>query len=125
MFSSCSPTLALAAGLSSPAIVAVPRWQALCVPYAGGRYYAPAILAYLALLLWSACADPSRSWRRLSRATLAVVLLIGLPVDWRVQPRADLDFAHQAELFEEAAPGTEVRIPIPPGWKMRLYKHER
>ena len=117
--------LALAAGLSSPAIIEAPRWQALCTPNAGGRYYASAILAYLAGLLWSASADPSPRWRGLSRATLAAVLLIGMPVDWRVQPRVDLDFAHQAELFDEAAPGTEVRIPIPPGWRMKLDKHER
>jgi len=115
--------LALAAGLASPAIVEVPRWQALLTPNAGVRYYAPPILALLALLMWSACADPSPRFRRLSRLALAAVLLVGMPLDWRVAPRVDFDFAHHAELFDAAPSGTEVRIPIPPGWRMKLYKH--
>jgi hypothetical protein len=116
--------LALAAGLTSPTIKATARWEALCVPNAGGRYYAPAILAVLALLLWSACADPSRSLRRMSRALLATVLLVGMPLDWWVAPRPDLDFARHAELFAIAPPGAVVQIPIPPrGWRMTLHKH--
>ena len=102
----------------------MPRWQALLVPNAGIRYYAPPILAWLAVLLWSACRDPSPAFRTLSRLTIAAVLLVGMPTDWRVAPRVDLDFARQADLFAAAPPGTEVRIPIPPmGWRMKLYKH--
>jgi hypothetical protein len=115
--------LALAAGLASPAIVDVPRWQALLTPNAGIRYYAPPILALLALLLWSACADPSPRFQRLSRLALAAVLLVGMPLDWRVAPRIDFDFLRHARRFDAAPPGTKVRIPIPPGWRMKLYKH--
>lgn len=115
--------LALAAGLASPAIVHVPRWEGLRIPLAGGRYYAPPILAWLASLLWSACRDPDVRVKYASRAALAAVLLIGMPLDWRVAPRPDLDFAAHAARYEAARPGTVVRIPIPPGgWEMRLKK---
>ena len=52
------------------------------------------------------------------------MLLIGLPLDWRVAPRPDLEFARHAERFERRRPGKKIRIPIPPeGWKMHLWKH--
>jgi hypothetical protein len=116
--------LAFTAGLSSPAIVQVPRWEGLQVPGAGIRYYAPPILAWLAVLLWSAARDPSALVKYVARATLAAALLIGMPLDWRVTPRPDLDFATHAARFAAAEPGTVVKIPIPPtGWEMRLRKH--
>ena len=116
-------TLALGAGLASPAIVHVPRWDGLLVPGAGIRYYAPPILAWLAVLLWSAARDPDGRVKYAARAALGAVLLIGMPLDWRVAPRPDLDFAAHAARFAAAEPGTLVRIPIPPvGWEMRLRK---
>lgn len=115
--------LALAAGLASPAIAHVPRWDGLRIPGAGVRYFVPPILAWLATLLWCASADPDVRVKRLSRAALAAVLLLGLPLDWRVAPRPDLDFAAHAARWDAAEPGTIVRIPIPPaGWEMRLKK---
>jgi hypothetical protein len=115
--------LALVAGLTSPAIVHVPRWEGLLVPGAGIRYYAPPILAWLAIMLWSAAHDPDARVKHVARALLAGVLLIGMPLDWRVAPRPDLDFATHAARFAAAEPGTLVRIPIPPaGWEMRLRK---
>jgi hypothetical protein len=115
--------LALAAGLASPAILYVPRWEGLRVPGAGIRYYAPPILAWLAVLLWSAARDPDRRVKCVARSALGGVLLIGMPLDWRVAPRPDLDFATHAARFAAAEPGTLVRIPIPPaGWEMRLRK---
>ena len=115
--------LALAAGLSSPALAHVPRWEGLRIPDAGVRYWAPPILGWLATLLWSACADPDARVKQVSRAALAAVLLIGLPLDWRVAARPDLDFPSHAARFDAAEPGTVVRIPIPPaGWEMRLRK---
>ena len=116
-------TLALAAALWSPVLSAVPRWDGLRLPNVGIRYVAPPILAWLAVLLWSACADPSGRARLGARLTLAAVLLIGLPSDWRVAPRPDLDFPRHAERFERRRPGKPIRIPIPPeGWKMKLWK---
>jgi hypothetical protein len=116
-------SLELAAGLASPAIAAVPRWEGMRIPGAGIRYYAPPILAWLAVLLWSAGRDPDRRVKLLARASLAGVLLLGLPLDWRVQARPDLAFASHAARYDAAAPGTVVNIPIPPvGWSMRLVK---
>lgn len=115
--------LELAVALASPAIGGEPRWESMRVPEAGIRYYAPPILAWLAILLWGAARDPSPAARLLSRATLGAVLLVGLPLDWRVEPRPDLDFAAHAARYDAAPPGTEVTIPIPPrGWTMTLVK---
>ena len=117
-------TLALAAALWNPAIGMPERWQAMRVPNAGIRYYAPPILAFLAVTLWSACADPDRRFRLAARAVLTAVLLVGMPLDWRVEPRADLDFPSHVARFAAAPAGAKVRIPIPPvGWRMILYKH--
>jgi hypothetical protein len=116
-------TLALAAALSSPALDAVPRWDGLRLPYVGGRYDAPPVLAWLAILLWSACADPWPRARRLARLALAAVLLVGLPLDWHVPARPDLAFVRHAARFEDQPPGAQVAIPIPPaGWTMELRK---
>lgn len=117
-------SLALAAALSGPALDAVPRWEGMKLPYVGGRYYAPPILAWLAVLLWAACADPVTHVKQLARLALAAVLLIGMPLDWVVPARPDLEFARHAERFEHRLPGKTIGIPIPPaGWKMRLHKH--
>jgi len=115
--------LVLAAALLSPVVGAAPRWRTLELPGVGGRYYVLPILAWLAVLLWGACADPRPGARWLARLALAAVLLIGLPRDWRVAPREDFHFPDQVARFASAPPGTLVRIPIPPaGWHMALRK---
>ena len=71
----------------------------------------------------AACADPAASARDTARLALVAVLLIGVPLDWRAAPRADLEFPRHAERFEQRRPGKRIRIPIPPeGWKMKLVK---
>jgi hypothetical protein len=51
------------------------------------------------------------------------VLLIGLPLDWRVPAQPDLDFAQHAADFALRRSGKRVAIPIPPaGWTMHLRK---
>jgi hypothetical protein len=115
--------LALAAALLNPVVEPPPRWATLRLPGAGIRYYAPPILAYLAATLWSASADPSARWRWLSRALLLTVLLVAMPLDWRVGPRVDLHFADEAARYAAAPRHTRVSIPIPPsGWSMTLRK---
>jgi hypothetical protein len=115
--------LALAAALLNPVVEAPPRWATLRLPGVGIRYWAPPMLAYLAATLWSACADPSARWRWLSRALLLIVLLVGMPLDWRVAPRVDLHFADEAARYAAAPRHTRVSIPIPPsGWSMTLRK---
>jgi hypothetical protein len=115
--------LALTAALLNPVIDPAPRWLSLRSPGAGSRYYAPASLAFLAALLWSACVDPSARWRTGSRALLLGVLLVGIPTDWHVAPRIDLDFPAEAARYAAAPRRSWVRIPIPPdGWVMNLRK---
>lgn len=115
--------LALAAALSNPAIDRVPRWDALRLPDVGVRYYIPALVAYLATLLWGATADASVAGRTVARVLLALVLLIGMPLDWRVAARPQMGFADHAARYAAAPPGALVEIPIPPGnWALRLVK---
>jgi hypothetical protein len=116
-------SLALGAALLNPMIEPPPRWSTLRLPGVGIRYWAPAILAYLASVLWSACADPRPSMRRLSRALLLAVLLVGVPLDWRVAPRVDLHYADEVARYAASPRRTRVNIPIPPeGWSMTLRK---
>lgn len=116
-------TLVLSAALISPVVGSPPRWRTLQMPNVGVRYYVIPIAAYLAALLWASCADPCPALRRVSRVGLLAVLLVGMPLDWRVDPRPDLGFEKHVAAFEAAPAGSLVRIPIPPaGWEMHLRK---
>ena len=56
-------------------------------------------------------------------AFLAVLLLVGIPLDWRMTPFTDLHFTEHARRFEQAPAGTRVSIPVnPEGWSMTLVK---
>jgi len=115
--------LVLAAALSSPAVKHVPRWQALQWSGVGARYWVIPTLAFLVTLAWCAARDPRLVVRWTSRAALAVLVLVGIPRDFRVPPRPDLRFAEHAARFAAAPSGTVVRIPIPPaGWRVILRK---
>jgi hypothetical protein len=116
-------TLVLAAILWSPVVAAPLLWEALRIPDTATRYYVLPIVAYLACLLWLACRERCRALRVLARALLALVVVAGVPLDWRITPRPDLDFPGQVARYRAAPPGTLVKIPIPPdGWEMQLWK---
>jgi len=105
----------LAAGLTSPIIIGpAPLWELLQIPGAGQRYYYTMTLAFLATVLWTLVADPRVAMRVVAGVAVAVLVLVGIPGDLRIAPRADLDFPAQAKRFVGSPPGTIVRLRIAP-----------
>lgn len=108
-------TLHMGAGLASPIIVGTaPLWEMLQLPGAGQRYYYSMTLAFLATILWTVVADPRRAMRGVAALALAVLVLVGIPGDFSIPPRVDLDFPRQARRLAKAPPGKLVKLRIPP-----------
>jgi hypothetical protein len=113
--------LLLATALAQPLINDVqPQWP-LMAAGSGNRYFFFPILAWL-LCLVSLLAT-SRGWPRWFAGAAVAALLVGVPLDWRYPPYADMGFAGYAARFEAAPPGTRVSIPINPNWQMVLVRH--
>jgi hypothetical protein len=54
---------------------------------------------------------------------LAIMTLVGIPIDWNYPPFVDENYPTYLAQFEQAPPGTDVTIPInPPPWTMVLHK---
>lgn len=117
--------LHLAASLGTPMIYGrATRWQLLQTPGAGQRYYVFATVTLLCALVSVAATDRSRALRAVAGALLALLVLVGVPLDWRHAPFASFDFPTQVERFRAAPAGELVVIPIPPAkWTVRLVKH--
>jgi hypothetical protein len=100
------------------------QWELMQIPGCGNRYYFFPMLAFLATPIWMLTNPVSKS--RLARCAALVILLllpIGICRDFRYKAFKDSNFQVQAAEFERAAPGTQIIIPIDPGWDMRLIKH--
>jgi len=98
-------------------------WSVLTVPEAGGRYFFFPNLVLVVALVWTAV----QRWASLARIAasglLAVLLLVGVRLDWRYDPFPDLQFADHAARFESAPVGARITIPVnPEGWTMTLVK---
>jgi hypothetical protein len=93
------------------------QWNMLCIPGVGNRYYFLPMLAFFACLIWMVT---NTHWKaKLSRYAALIILLlspIGVLRDWKYKPFVDFDFPKYVALFERAAPGTRVVIPINPIW---------
>jgi hypothetical protein len=124
--------LALGAALVSPlgGLSGTEWWKEFAGWDAGGRYFFLPMLAWFASLLWALLSAPSRPPRFTALALICCILLVGIPSDFRHHFHGrpvvvDLDFERHAENFEEAAPGTEVTIPLNPPdgrWDITLEK---
>ena len=50
-------------------------------------------------------------------------MIVGIVKHWRYSALQDFDYPEQIGLFQQAQPGTAVRILTPPaGWDMTLVK---
>ncbi|MBM2810133.1 MAG: hypothetical protein HW416_892 [Chloroflexi bacterium] len=115
--------LTLAAGLIQPQVPVqgAGRWETLLVPRNGTRYFLIPSFALLTATVALAASRPLRV-RLAGLSVIAIVILVGVPMDWKYRFE-DFHFADYARTLEAAAPGTEVRIPInPAGWEMVLAK---
>ncbi|MBM2810870.1 MAG: hypothetical protein HW416_1629 [Chloroflexi bacterium] len=116
---------ATTASLLLPATGAIgqPAWTVLADPHNATRYYLPASLALLATLIACLASKWTTAARTVSGLTLACAALVACPTDWKDPPLADLRFSAWVEQYDQAPPGSIVRIPInPPGWTMTLHK---
>ena len=101
-----------------------PQWYWLYVgPGCGNRYYFLITLAFLSILIWISSRKASPRALRCLAAALLLCLPIGIYRDWRYQRLVDFSFPKFANKFEHVPPGTQVLIPINPGWLMELTKH--
>jgi hypothetical protein len=69
---------------------------------------------------------PNRKYRILNvlgGGVLAVMILVGIPIDWSYPGFVDYQFSTYVTQFEQAPAGKDVTIPInPPNWTMVLHK---
>lgn len=114
----------LAAALRSPQVtMSTPQWEAMGTCMTGTRYFLIPMLAWFGALLVM-----SQNRHRALRY-VALILLgtagIGIVNDWTCLPfQRYEEFMKQARIFDSAAPGTAVVIPInPEGWAMGVTKH--
>jgi hypothetical protein len=87
----------------------------------GSRYWLIPIFSFLVTLFYLAIKE-KKPFVRYAAASLLVLSLTGIVLDWTYPPFKDLNFARYAEQFEKAPIGEEVVIPINPDWDMRLKK---
>jgi len=99
------------------------QWPLFTRPDTGGRYAFIPILAFHASLAWIAAWDRNVAFRWCARVLLAAVLVVAVPMSWKVRPYEDVGFLAKARQFEKAPAGTVVEIPVNPrGWSFRLEK---
>jgi len=120
VFSLAAFALGLARPLAGPPNL--PQWEYLCVPGRGNRYYFLPMLGFLASLLWMAARAASPMKLRYCAIGLLLLLPIGIFQDWHYPAFEDLDFPRYAAQFEQASPGTKIKIPINPGMTMEITK---
>lgn len=99
------------------------QWPLFTRPGTGGHYAFIPILGFYASLAWISAWDRSTVLRRSAQGLLAAVLVIGVPMSWKVRPYEDVGFLARAREFEQAPAGTVVDIPVNPrGWSFPLEK---
>jgi hypothetical protein len=100
------------------------QWPLLAGPGIGARYYLMPMLAWVMCLVWLVW--PNRKYRILNvlgGGVLAVMILVGIPIDWSYPGFVDYQFSTYVTQFEQAPAGKDVTIPInPPNWTMVLHK---
>lgn len=117
-------SLVLAAALYRPQVSPTPpQWDVLVGPGSGNRYFTPILIALVTSVAWAAFRAPSRLPRNAARIFLALLLSIGIPVDFRDRRQPDLHWADQVARFRAAPPGTRVHFDIlPEPWSFGLVK---
>lgn len=105
---------------SGPAI----SWLYDAFPGLGARYEYLLILGFFVSLV-SLLRDWRQRWVRWTvPLILALVFMVGIPLDWRYPAYANLQFGKYTAQFEHVPTGSTVIIPINPSpWVMELVKH--
>lgn len=115
--------LVLGAAMLSPQLSRTAQWVTWEAPHAGERYSFLPVLGFYVALVCILARDPVRIARWSAATMLAIVVVVAIPVSWRIRPFQDLGYAEQVDRYANARPGEMVTIPInPPGWSMQLRK---
>lgn len=96
-------------------------WKGLTNPSGGQRYWYIPIMAWLAILSWCAFRASNIYVRWLCAVTL-LLLVIGIPSDWRLRQRPNLNFQNHVKAFTQLESGNSYTFPINPSWQMILKK---
>jgi hypothetical protein len=119
--------LSLAAALASPLVdPEMDQWAWVPLartPYCGERYWFIPILALAGCLVAVAGTDTNRIWRGVG-LTLLALTGVGIVADWQLPGWPENGFGLAALDFENAPPGTSLRIPGYPsdGWSFWLTR---
>ncbi len=97
-------------------------WPALTSPGNCNRYFMILIFALMLSLVWAAASARLVAVRVAAAATIVLVLVGGVRLDWREPPLHDYDYAQYVRAYDLAAPGERVQIVEPPGWSFILTK---
>lgn len=123
LFSIFWPLMVLSMLMSLKPVAGFNVWDGLTNPLGGQRYWFIPICGWVATLLWLTFAAKNLLFRTLGTVLLALLLVVGIPQSWHIDPLPNLDFQAYARRFEEVPRGIKYSIPINPGWQMKLYKH--
>ncbi len=114
--------LIYAAALTSPAATPVDgQWAHIATNNTSLRYWFIPGFCSLATLLYLASKAVS-VFVRYSAIAVLVLVPYGIVKDWSNPKFENMHFPRYAEEFDNAAPGSEVIIPINPNWEMKLVK---
>lgn len=103
-----------------------PAWPFLALPWNNGRYWLIPMLAMLVSLAWLAFSARVPRLARSASALFLALLPVGVVLDWRYAPYAELGWAEKAARVEAAPEGERLVLPIhPPGFSMTLVKKAR
>jgi hypothetical protein len=98
-------------------------WQSLTDPSTGQRYWYIPILSWLMTLLWIVLAAGSKSLKTSAGLLLVLLVVIGMPGNWKIKSLANLNFSAYTDKFQGLPTDTQYSIPINPvGWQMTLHK---
>jgi hypothetical protein len=116
--------LALFAALARPKYMGPgPQWPLMPPPGSSPRYYFLPMLAWATSLVWLTWSNQKpRILSVLGLGALAVMFLVGIPLDWNYPPFVDEQFSSYVAKFDQDPSGTDVSIPINPNWTMVLHK---
>jgi len=115
--------LVLAASLLTP-VVSVTRPQWLALVYDGQmRYWLYPTLALVADAVWLAARARPRAVLAVGLCIVAVLVLLGIPQDWRYRPLGRIDWQAEVAAFDRAPVGSRFTFSIDPHpWTMVLVK---
>lgn len=118
--------LVVAGGLVNPLVSPNGhQWDVLALTRGAGRYFFAAELAWLVVVIWLLTRIRLVWLRRIGLGAMAAAFASGLVLNWRYPALVDDHWPAEAQRILTAAPGTFLRLPIPPAppWAVEITVH--